>query len=112
MENILKTTETKAQYKKQQPENKSNRWGKNPLHGQLLGNIDGKHDHTNSSWTRLKLLLKGRVLIVSKSIPGDPNVKEKKREKIAKYKDLKIKIKYGRRKLKLICLELVQYQNT
>ena len=42
MENILKTTETKAQYKKQIFENKLKRWKNKPLHGQHLRNTDGK----------------------------------------------------------------------
>ena len=46
MESVLKTTETKAQYKKQQSENKLNSWENKSLHGQHLRNIDGKHDHT------------------------------------------------------------------
>ena len=54
MENILKTTETKAQYKKQQFENKLNRWENKLLHGHHLRNIYGKHDH-NSAWVWLKL---------------------------------------------------------
>ena len=54
MENILKTPETKAQYKKQQLENKLNSWKNKPLHGQYLKNIDGKHDH-NLTWAWLKL---------------------------------------------------------
>ena len=54
MENILKTTETKAQYQKQQFENKLNSWKNKPIHKQHLKNIDGKHDH-NSTWAWLKL---------------------------------------------------------
>ena len=54
MENILKTTEAKAQYKKQLFENKLNSWKNKPLCGQHLRNIDGKHDH-NSTWAFVKL---------------------------------------------------------
>ena len=53
IENILNTTETKAQCKKQPFENKLNNWKNKPLHGQHLRNIDGKHDH-NSTWAWLK----------------------------------------------------------
>ena len=53
MENILKTTETKAQYKKQPFKNRPNSWKNRPLHGQHLRNIDWKHDH-NSTWAWLK----------------------------------------------------------
>ena len=55
METILKTTETKAQNKKQQFENKFNGWKNKPLHGQHLRTIDGKHDN-NSTWPWLKLV--------------------------------------------------------
>ena len=54
MEKILKTTETKVQYKKQQFENKLNRVENKPLHGEHLRNIDRKHDD-NSTWAWLKL---------------------------------------------------------
>ena len=58
-ENILKTLETKAQYKKQQFEKKFNSWKNKPLHGQHLINIDGKHDNSPTwVWLKLKTLKK------------------------------------------------------
>ena len=53
MENILKTIETKAQYKKQQFENKLNNWKLNHYMDDTW-DIDGKLDH-NSTWAWLKL---------------------------------------------------------
>ena len=46
--------QTKAQYKKQQFENKLNSWKNKPLHEEHLRNIDGKYGN-NSAWAWLKL---------------------------------------------------------